>query len=112
MPGTPGPHDEFVRNLHGQSARYGEEVAVEIELADGASFHLISLSPEPGFGFVTLRPHPEDDDPKEVVVPVAAIAQIRIGSSDQRARAGFALPSEQEPAAGSGTAPDSGPVEN
>jgi hypothetical protein len=93
-PGAPGPHDELVRNLHGQIARMGEGAAVSVELADGSLFQLISISPRPGFGFVTLQPHPEDEDPMEVVVPVASIAQIRIGRPDPQLRPGFALPRE------------------
>jgi hypothetical protein len=92
VPGAAGPHEELVRNLHAQIARHGEEVAVEVELADGASFNLISISAEPGYGFVTLRPHPEDREPREVVVPVASIAQIRIGAADPRTHPGFSLP--------------------
>jgi len=95
-PGTPGPHDELVRNLHAQIGRHGEEVAVQVELADGSLFHLISISSRPGFGFITLEPHPADEEPKEVVVPIGGIAQIRIGRAESRARPGFSLPPERE----------------
>jgi hypothetical protein len=94
-PGSPGPHDDLVRNLHRQIARMGEDASVSVELADGSLFQLISISPRPGFGFITLQPHPEDEEPMEVVVPVASIAQIRIGKTDPQQRPGFALPAEE-----------------
>ncbi len=93
-PGLPGPHDEFVRSLLEQIAGQGADVAVTLELQDGSLYHLISLSPRPGFGFITLKPHPEGEEPKEVVIPIAQIAQIRIGSADPRVRPGFSLPEE------------------
>jgi hypothetical protein len=91
-PGLPGPHDEFVRNLLEQVAKHGDEVAVSVELNDGSLYHLISIAPRPGFGFITLQPHPEDEEPREVVVPIAQIAQIRIGRAEARVRPGFSLP--------------------
>jgi hypothetical protein len=94
IPGAPGPHDELVRNLHAQIGRFGEDVAVSVELADGSLYHLIAIYPRPGFGFVTLEPHPADEEPKEVVVPIASIAQIRIGQAEPRVRPGFSLPVE------------------
>ena len=96
-PGAPGPHDELVRNLHAQIARHGDDVAVSVELSDGSLFHLISVSPRPGFGFITLEPHPEDEEPREVVIPVGSIAQIRIGRAEPRVRPGFAVPVEEPP---------------
>ena len=93
-PGLPGPHDEFVRSLLEQVARQGEGVAVSLELHDGSLYHLISLSPRPGFGFITLQPHPEDEEPSEVVIPIAQISQIRIGRAEPRVRPGFSLPVE------------------
>ena len=91
-PGVPGPHDELVRNIHVQVARMGGEASVSVELSDGSLFQLISISPRPGFGFITLQPHPEDEEPLEVVVPVASIAQIRIGKAEPQQRPGFSLP--------------------
>ena len=97
-PGAPGPHDELVRNLHAQIARLGEDVAVQIELSDGSLYDLISIAPRPGFRFITLEPHPAEEEPKEVVVPVGSIAQIRIGRAEPRVRPGFAVPAPDEPA--------------
>ena len=98
-PGAPGPHDELVRSLHRQIARMGEGAAVSIELADGSLFQLISISARPGFGFITLQPHPEDEEPLEVVVPVGSISQIRIGRAEPHQRPGFALPTDDAAAA-------------
>jgi hypothetical protein len=95
-PGAPGPHDELVRNQHAQNARLGEDVAVQIELSDGSLYDLISIAPRPGYGFITLEPHPADEEPKEVVVPVGSIAQIRIGRAEPRVRPGFAVPATPE----------------
>lgn len=51
------------------------------------------MSPEPGYGFVTLVPHPEreGDEPYEVLVPVGAIRQLAIRVPEPaRVRFGFA----------------------
>ena len=38
------------------------------------------MSPEPGYGFLTLVPHPDEegDRPYELVVPVGSIRQVAI----------------------------------
>jgi hypothetical protein len=74
----------------------GEDAAVSVELGDGSLFHLISISAKPGYGFITLEPHPEGEEPLEVVVPIASIAQIRIGKAEPQVRPGFALPAEEK----------------
>ena len=90
--GQPGaPLDDLVRNIHRQVEREGEGAAVSVELSDGTLYHLISITPEPGFGFVTLRPHPEDGEPRLVIVPVGSIAEIRIGTPEPPHRLGFRL---------------------
>jgi hypothetical protein len=91
-PGITGPHDELVRNLLQQIAEEGDDVAVSVELRDGALYDLITITPRPGFGFITLEPHPEGGEPKHVVVPVGDIAQIRIGRAEAHVRPGFTLP--------------------
>jgi hypothetical protein len=98
-PGVPGPQDELVRNLHGQIARYGDDAAVQIELSDGSLYQLNAISAKPGFGFITIEPHPVEEEPKEVVVPIGSIAQIRIGRAEPRVRPGFALPIEPDASA-------------
>jgi hypothetical protein len=98
IPGAAGPLDQLVERLHRRIAVFAEkhglaEAAVEVELADGALITVAAISPEPGFGFVTLCPHGED--PQELVVPVGSIKQIVLGAPEPaRARFGFALPDE------------------
>jgi hypothetical protein len=99
MPGMPSAED-FVRRVHQQIARFGEEHGLEqarvvVELRDGGRYVLDTLAPEPGFGFVTLRPHPEDEAEREdLIVPLSSIALIRISPAEQEPQFGFALPSE------------------
>ncbi|MFN2466783.1 MAG: hypothetical protein ABR521_01420 [Gaiellaceae bacterium] len=85
------PLDELVRAIHRLVEAEGEGAAVSVELGDGTLYHLISIAAEPGFGFVTLRPHPEDGEPRAVIVPVGSIAEIRIGTPEPPHRLGFRL---------------------
>ena len=58
---------------------------------------LDSLSAEPGFGFVTLHPHPDQDEdlPERVVVPVGSIRRIELDRAmEERRRPGFSAPAE------------------
>ena len=94
VPGAAEPSlDDFVKRLHGCIERHGENVVVTAELRDGSQLELISISPEPGYGFITLRPRPEEDSPSEVIIPVGALAQIRLHAPEERPRVGFSLPS-------------------
>ena len=84
--------DALVERLVGQIARFakeqpGGEAQVEVELRDGSTIPLESILPEPGFGFITLRPH--GSRPEEIVVPVGAIARIRVGPPEQHPPFGF-----------------------
>jgi hypothetical protein len=93
-PGMAGPLEEFVKRVHRRidvfrEENATEEVAVSIELLDGSLHLLQSLTPEPGFGFVSFRPHVEDDDPQELIVPLGAIREIRIGVAEPPQRMGF-----------------------
>ena len=89
------PVDELVERLLRQIRGFGEDASVEIELHDGARYLLESLAPEPGFGFVTLRPHPDPGDPPfEVIVPLASITRITLRRPEQRPGFGFSLPAE------------------
>lgn len=98
LPGAAGPLDQFVERLHRRIAEFAQkhgldEAAVEVELADGALIPVAAISPEPGFGFVTLCPH--GDEPQELVVPIGSIKQIILGASEPaRSRFGFSLPEE------------------
>jgi hypothetical protein len=100
LPGVEGPQDDFVERLHRQIERFAREhrverISVEIELDGGARFHVDTVSPEPGYGFVTLRPHPVDDPeiPDEVILPIASIRRIELDDAqEQRTPFGFTLP--------------------
>jgi hypothetical protein len=92
VPGAEGPHDALLDGLNRRIAAQGENVVVEVELRDGSRFTVIALSSDPGFGFITLRPRPENDVPAEVIVPLAAIAQIRLHSPEEEPAFGFQLP--------------------
>jgi len=98
LPGTAGPLDELVVRIQRRIDRFAEEHGlerplVEVELADGALLVLSSMSAEPGYGFLTLVPHPDEegDDPYELVVPLGAIRQVAIRVPEPaRGRFGFA----------------------
>jgi hypothetical protein len=98
LPGGALDIDDFVRRVHQQIASFAEthglaQVMVEVELRDGARQVLDTISPQPGYGFVTLRPHATDsDDSQELIVPLASVAQIRISPAEQEPQFGFALP--------------------
>ena len=107
-----GPLEAFVERLQRRveafaGTRGWESAWVELELADGSVFSVHSISAEPGFGFVTISPYPEDHarpwpapggeetavPPEEVIVPVGAIKRITLGeAAERRAGFGFSLP--------------------
>jgi hypothetical protein len=100
LPGVEGPQDDFVERLHRQIERFARErglerISVDVELDGGSRFQLDTISPEPGYGFVTLRPHPTDDPeiPDEIVVPIATIRRVELDDAhEQRRPFGFTLP--------------------
>ena len=117
VPGPAGPSlEDFVQRIHRQIERFAsrrgwERAVVEVELQDGSRFALHSISPEPGYGYVTLCPYPEEGGrpwprggeiaplpPEEVIVPVGAIVRITLGDSagEHRSRLGFSLPASEE----------------
>jgi hypothetical protein len=107
VPGAEGPSmEDFVQRLHKSVERFATEKAggqatVEIELADGSLLTLVSILPEPGYGFVTLCPHCEEHEPpEEVIVPVGAICELRLLVPKNRPhfRFGFSPPEEEAPA--------------
>ncbi len=111
-PGMEGPLEAFVERLHRRietfAERRGWEKAwVEIEFVDGARVSAHSISPEPGFGFVTISPYPEEEaqpwpapggedaavPPEELIVPVGSIKRITLGeAAERRSGFGFSLP--------------------
>jgi hypothetical protein len=90
--------DDFVARLNKEVERFANEhaegrAAVEVELADGALLQLVSILPEPGYGFLTLVPHAQEGEPpEEVIVPVGAIREFRVRIPQDRPhfRIGFA----------------------
>ena len=89
-PGSAGPLDQFGERLERQIRAVAEKAGVErayveVELTDGSRFAVDSVSAEPGFGFVTLSPHPDDDRaaPASLVVPLGAIRRIEIDRVDE-----------------------------
>ena len=103
VPGaSAAPVDEFVARLHRHIQRFAsehsvEKACVEVELHDGSRYVLDSIAPEPGFGFVTIKPHNRDADdeiPDELIVPVGSLRRIELSrAEEQRAGFGFSLPS-------------------
>jgi hypothetical protein len=90
-----GPLDELVqrilRRVEAFKAEHSlEDAEVSIELLDGSLYRLKTLSAEPGFGFVSFSPHDEDGEPTEVVVPLGAIRELRIGTPGPEQAVGFA----------------------
>ena len=100
LPGTPSA-DEFVTRVHQQIGSFTERnglqrVLVEVQLRDGSRYVLDTLSAEPGHGFVTLSPHPEEgEEPEELIVSLASVAQIRIAPATEEPRFGFAPPAKR-----------------
>jgi len=99
LPGVAGPQDEFVARLHRRIQRFAEsrgiaQAVVEVELRDGARFKLDAVMPEPGYGFVTLRPHADEEDvPDELIVPIGAIGRIELyATAEQEPKLGFSVP--------------------
>ncbi len=97
-PGAAGPHDDLVTRIHRRIEAFarenGVEAMVEAELSDGSLHRLKSISPEPGYGFVTFTPHPVDGKPQELVVPLGAIRQLTIAAAEPEHRIGFTVPPE------------------
>jgi hypothetical protein len=98
-PGMAGPLEELVQRIHRRIGSFQEEhglkqVGVAVELVDGALHQLASLSSDPGFGFVTLCPHCPDGEPEELIVPLGAIREIRLGLVQAEQPFGFAVGTE------------------
>ena len=100
IPGVEGPHEDLIGRIHRQIASFLESkpagtAEVEVELREGPTVRLEAISPEPGYGFVTLRPLPDEKEGggEEWIVPVATIARIVLRQADEEIdRVGFALP--------------------
>ena len=99
VPGFAGPLDDLVERIHRRIAAFAEEAGVEqahveVELVDGVRYALESLSAEPGYGFITIRPHAGDDTPGEVIVPVGSVKRVELSRApEEHQRPGFSVPS-------------------
>ena len=97
VPGAAGPQEDFVQRLHRQIQRFAQErglakAVVEVELRDGSRYGVDSISPDPGSGFVTLTLQQEEDDPAQLIVPVAALSRIELYTEDEKPEAfGFSV---------------------
>jgi hypothetical protein len=94
-----GPQHDLVERIHRQIARFAVDARVEsayvvVELLDGSRFPLDAISAEPGFGFVTLTPHPDADEdfPEQLIVPVGTLRRVELArAEEERAALGFSL---------------------
>ena len=76
-----------------QIAGVSEHPHVEVELVDGSRFTVESIKAEPGLGFITLCPHPSDERPDALVVPLGSLRRIEISAATApEAPFGFTLP--------------------
>ena len=82
--------ERVLRQIERFAKELGGEVQVEIELRDGSMIPLESILADPGYGFITLRPHGRRKE--EVVVPVGAIARLQLGLPEQHPPFGFSKP--------------------
>jgi len=93
-----GPLDDLVTRIHRRieafARDHGVEAMVEIELADGALHRLVSLSAEPGYGFLTLVPQSDDGEPQELIVPLGAVRQLTLSPAEPPHKIGFSLPAD------------------
>jgi len=102
VPGAAEPSlDDFVDRVHRQIEQFtathaADRSHVEVELAEGERLTVLSLSSEPGYGFLTLGVEGE-----QLIVPVGSIRRITLGPADEDRKPGFALPERKgaEPAA-------------
>jgi hypothetical protein len=97
MPGSAGPMDELVARIRGSVAGFAQEHGLEqaevrVELLDGREVLVSSISPDPGFGFLTLELHARaDEEPRRVIVPIGAVKLIEVSRADAERPVGFAL---------------------
>ena len=59
-------------------------IALENGFPVGAAWYRLFAADEPGYGYITLVPHPEDGEPQELIVPLGAIRQLTLSKAEQR----------------------------
>ena len=98
IPGAAGPHDDFVMRLHRLIERFAgrhgvQNAIVTLELHTGSRFDVSSIAAEPGYGFVSVCPHGDDDAPDELVLPIGTIARIELRTAEEEEpKLGFSIP--------------------
>ena len=97
IPGGAGPTDELVARIRGIVAGFAQEQGLEqaevrVELLDGRELLASSISPDPGFGFVTFELLAgTDDEPRRVIVPIGAVKLIDVSRPDAERPVGFTV---------------------
>jgi hypothetical protein len=92
-----GPLDELVGRVRRMVEAFAREhelehAEVRVELADGRELVVEAVSPEPGYGFLTLTPHrASGQEPKQVIVPVGAVKLVELSAPDPERPLGFRL---------------------
>ena len=92
-----GPLDELVARVRRMVEEFAREhdlerVEVRVVLTDGRELVVEAVSPEPGFGFLTLTPHRgSEEEPKQVIVPVGGIKLVEFSAPDPERPLGFWL---------------------
>jgi len=94
-PGAAGPLDEFVARVTRMVTAFADEHGLEqaevlLELGDGSRLSVQAMTPEPGFGFLAVTPH-GDDQPRRMVVPIGFIRSIEISPPDPERPFGFVV---------------------
>ena len=90
-----GPLEELVKRIHRRIDAFREQHARGggggQRGADGrvAAPARVALTRSPGFGFLTLCPHAEDGEPEELIVPLGAVREIRLGVAEPPQRLGL-----------------------
>ena len=96
-----GPLDELVKRILRRIDVFKtdndlEEVEVTVELLDGSLHRLRTLSADPGYGFVSFRPHGGEDEPEELIVPLGAVREFRLAAPGVEQAFGFVAPPASE----------------
>lgn len=103
-PAAPAPPsvEDFLKRVHAQIEAFAqqcdcERAIVEVVLHDGRRLRLHSFSPEPGFGWVTLRSFPEDDEDLPEGDEELAVEETLMAPLQSIVRISIKKPPEEEP---------------